>query len=277
MKLPFKRDEGPVAEPGEMSLLEHLTELRKRLIRSILAIVVGAIVVYIFKDQLLGFVVEPYCQFQRENTARADPTALVAAGDCGFLVTNPMESFSVVLTFAGYGGLLLAMPVVLYQIGRFVLPGLYPHEKKMLAPFVVVSAILLALGLIGAYLLLPKALDVLLGFGLDSFEPYYRPSEYLGFFIKMLFAFGFAAQFPLILVFLQMIGIVEPDTLSSNRRFAIVGVVILGAIVTPTGDPFMLSVISIPMYLSYELAIVIGRRMSKRRSITGSTASGVAG
>jgi sec-independent protein translocase protein TatC len=276
MKNPFKRDNEPATPAGEMSLLEHLTELRKRLIRSILAIVVGAIVVYIFKDQLLGFVSEPYCEFRQEN-ASGDSGVLGSGGDpCGFLVTNPMESFSVVLTFAGYGGLMLAMPVVLYQIGRFVLPGLYPHEKKMLAPFVIVSAVLLALGMIGAYLLLPKALDVLLGFGLDSFEPYYRPSEYLGFFIKMLFAFGFAAQFPLILVFLQMIGIVDPQTLSSNRRFAIVGVVILGAIVTPTGDPFMLSVISVPMYLSYEIAIVIGKRMVKRRSIAGSTASGVA-
>ncbi len=269
MKNPFKRDKEPATPAGEMSLLEHLTELRKRLIRSILAIAIGAIVVYIFKDRLLGFVVEPYCQFQLE--------AIPDQETCVFLLTNPMESFSVVLTFAGYGGLLLATPVVLYQIGRFVLPGLYPHEKKMLAPFVVISAILLAIGLVSAYLLLPKALDVLLGFGLDSFEPFYRPSEYLGFFIKMLFAFGFAAQFPLILVFLQLIGIVEPQTLSSNRRFAIVGVVILGAIVTPTGDPFMLSVISVPMYLSYEIAIVIGKRMVKRRSIAGSTASGVAG
>jgi sec-independent protein translocase protein TatC len=268
MKNPFKRDNEPATPAGEMSLLEHLTELRKRLIRSILAIVVGAIVVYIFKDRLLGFVVEPYCEFQQEATELEE---------CRFLLRSPMESFSVVLTFAGYGGLMVAMPVVLYQIGRFVLPGLYPQEKKMLAPFVIISAVLLALGMIGAYLLLPKALDVLLSFGLDSFAPLYSPAEYLGFFIKMLFAFGVAAQFPLILVFLQMIGIVEPQTLSSNRRFAIVGVVILGAIVTPTGDPFMLSVISVPMYLSYEIAIVIGKRMVKRRSIAGSTASGVAG
>ena len=268
MKIPFKGTNQPETQAGEMSLLEHLTELRKRLIRSVLAIVVGAIVVYIFKDRLLGFVVEPYCEFQQQATDLEE---------CSFLLRSPMESFSVVLTFAGYGGLLLATPVVLYQIGRFVLPGLYPQEKKVLAPFVVISAVLLAIGMVSAYLLLPKALDVLLGFGLDSFEPLYSPAEYLGFFIKMLFAFGFAAQFPLILVFLQMIGIVEPETLGSNRRFAIVGVVILGAIVTPTGDPFMLSVISVPMYLSYEISSLIGRRMAKRRSLTGSTSPGMAG
>lgn len=275
MKNPFRSKGEPEIPPGEMSLIEHLAELRKRLIRAILAVVVGAIVVYIFKDRLLGFVTEPYCQFQQANTP-SNGTAL-NTNECGFLVTDPMESFSVVLTFAGYGGLMLATPVVLYQIGRFVLPGLYPHEKKMLFPFVTISAVLLAIGMVSAYLLLPKALDVLLSFGLDSFEPYYRPSEYLGFFIKMLFAFGFAAQFPVILVFLQMIGVVSPESLAGNRRLAIVVVVIVAAIVTPTGDPFMLSVLSVPMYLSYEIAILIGKRMVKRRLTPGSTPPGLAG
>ncbi|MEM7273732.1 MAG: twin-arginine translocase subunit TatC [Actinomycetota bacterium] len=255
MKLPnpFKRgDDGPEIPPGEMTLLGHLTELRKRLIRSVLAIVVGAMVVWGFNERILDFLQEPYCEFQEEN-----------GRECELLVTAPLEGFGVVLTLAGYGGLILALPVVLYQLARFVLPGLYPHEKRALLPMFLASIVLLAAGVTTAYLLLPRALGVLQEFGSDSFVALFRPSEYLGFLVKMVFAFGIAAEFPLVLIFLQKIGIVQTETLAKNRRFAAVGVVILGAIITPTGDPFSLIVLSVPMYLFYEIAIIIGKRMKK--------------
>ncbi|MEL6984830.1 MAG: twin-arginine translocase subunit TatC, partial [Actinomycetota bacterium] len=160
-----------------------------------------------------------------------------------------------------YGGLILATPIVLYQLGRFVMPGLYPHERKALIPFVLISVLLLAGGMIVAYLLLPRALSVLSDFGSDTFVSFFSPREYLGFFVKMLFAFGVAAELPLVLIFLQKVGVVKPDTLARNRRLAIVAVVILGAIITPTGDPFTLAVITIPMYLFYEIAILVGKRI----------------
>jgi sec-independent protein translocase protein TatC len=268
VKNPFKRSQPDDGELGEMTLLGHLTELRKRLIRSVATIIVAAIVVFIFRDGLLHFLEQPYCDFLLERTE---------VDECRFLITNPLQPLSVALTLSGYGGLILALPVVLYQIGRFVMPGLYPHEKRMLIPFIVASILLLALGMISAYLLMPKALSVLQNFGIESFTPLYTPGEYIGFFVKMLFAFGFAAEFPLILVFLQMVGVVRPDTLASNRRMAVVAVVILGAVITPTGDPFMLAVVSVPMYVSYEIAIIIGRRLTRHRLADGPASTGLVG
>lgn len=251
MRLPFRRSKRPETPAGEMTLLGHLVELRTRLIRSAIAVFIGAMVVWGFRKRILEFLEAPYCDFQFNNGAE----------ECLFIQTAPLEGFSVALTLAGYGGLILALPVILYQMGRFVLPGLYPHEKRALIPMFVASIVLLAGGMTLAYLLLPRALEVLQDFGSDSFAAFFKPSEYLGFFVKMLFAFGVAAEFPLVLIFLQRIGVVSPDTLAKNRRFAAVGVVILGALITPTGDPFTLVVLSVPMYLFYEIAILIGKRM----------------
>jgi sec-independent protein translocase protein TatC len=233
-----------------MTLIGHLTELRTRLIRAVLAVTVAAIVVYAFFDPIFDLLQEPYCEFQ-ETESRT----------CELLVLAPLDSFNVRLTLAGYGGLILATPVVLYQLGRFVLPGLYPHEKKALIPFIAISVVLLAGGMVVAYLLMPRALSVLEGFGSDTFVSFFSPNEYLGFFVKMLFAFGIAAELPLVLVFLQKIGLVKPETLARNRRIAVVAVVVLGAVITPTGDPFTLAVITVPMYIFYEIAILVGKRM----------------
>jgi sec-independent protein translocase protein TatC len=251
MKLPFGREGKASSEPaGEMTLIGHLTELRTRLIRSVLAVTVAAIVVYAFYDPIFSLLQDPYCQFQAGE-----------GRECELLVTAPLESFNVRLTLAGYGGLILATPIVLYQLGRFVMPGLYPHERKALIPFVAISVLLLAAGMVVAYLLMPRALSVLEGFGSDTFVSFFSPSAYLGFFVKMLFAFGVAAELPLVLIFLQKVGVVKPETLAKNRRIAVVAVVVLGAVITPTGDPFTLAVITIPMYLFYEIAILVGKRL----------------
>jgi len=253
MKVPFRGEQKPKVDPGDMTLLGHLVELRTRLIRSAIAVFVGAMVVWGFRKRILNFLEAPYCEFQLNNGQER----------CELLQTAPLEGFSVALTLAGYGGLLLALPVVLYQMGRFVLPGLYPHEKRALIPMFVASIVLLAGGMTLAYLLLPRALEVLQDFGSDSFVALFRPSEYLGFFVKMLFAFGVAAEFPLVLIFLQRIGVLSPETLANNRRIAAVGVIILGAVITPTGDPLTLVVLSVPMYLFYEVAILFGKRMRR--------------
>lgn len=241
---------------AEMTLLGHLTELRKRLIWSVLAVVAGAIIVFTFRTAILNFMIDPYCDFLL-TTSEAE--------ECRLLNTGPIEAFSVVLTVSGYGGILLALPVVLYHLGRFVMPGLYPHEKRMLFPFIAASVVLLGLGTVSAYLLMPRTLAVLQGFGVESFEALYTPNEYFSFFVKMLLAFGLAAEFPLILIFLQLVGVVKPDQLAGNRRIAIVVIVVLAAIITPTGDPFNLAIVTIPMYLFYEISIVVGRMLLRRR------------
>ncbi len=250
LKNPFRRKAKPSIPPGEMTLVGHLTELRTRLIRSVIAIVVAAIVIFIFFKPIFGLLQDPYCQFRLDD-----------GQPCELIVTSPLESFNVQLTLAGYGGLILALPVILYQMGRFVLPGLYPNERRALLPFAAISMVLMLIGMASAYFMLPRALAVLAEFGSETFVEFFRPSEYLSFFVKMLLAFGIATQLPLVLIFLQKVGMVKPETLAGNRRIAIVAVVFLGAVITPTGDPFTLAVISIPMYVFYEIAIVLGKRM----------------
>ncbi len=237
---------------GQMTLMEHLNELRTRIIRSVAAVLVGAIAVFIFHNTIFDFLSEPYCAIRAEN-------------DCKFIATGALDPFSVKMTLAGYGGLILALPVILYQLGKFVLPGLYPSEKKLLYPFVIVSVVLLAAGMSVAYLFMPRALEVLIGIGGDRFEPFFEAKAYLGFLVKMLLAFGLAFELPVILVFLQLVGVLKTETLRKNRRIAVVAVVILGAVITPTGDPITLMVVSVPMYLFYEISMIIGGQMTKRR------------
>lgn len=260
MRNPLRRESKPPTPEADMTLVGHLGELRTRLIRSVIAIVVGAIIVYIFNRQIFEFLADPYCNLQEAE-----------GGECQFLIRSPTENFSVVLSLSGYGGLLLALPVILYQLGRFVLPGLYPNERKVLLPFFAASVILLAAGMTGGYLLMPKTLDVLQSFGPESFTELFSPSDYISFFIKMLLAVGIAAELPLVLIFLQLVGVVSTDVLRKNRRIAIVAVVILSAIVTPTGDPFTLGVLAVPMYLFYEVSLIIGGRMTKNRQLASTS------
>ena len=238
---------------GEMTMLEHLSELRTRLIRSVIAVAVGAVVVWLLFDPIFDLITEPYCRIRPED-------------NCTFLATSPLTGFSTRLTLAGYGGLILALPVVLYQLARFVLPGLYPNERRLVIPFVCASVVLLLVGIGVAHLAMPRALEVLLSFGGDRFEAFFAPGEYLSFFVKMVLAFGLAFELPVVLVFLQMAGILPTAVLRRNRRIAVVAVVAGGALITPTGDPFNLAIIAIPMYVFYEISIIIGGRLTRARS-----------
>ncbi len=246
-----------VSNEAEMSIMSHLGELRTRLIRSVIAIIVCVVLVWFLFDRIFGFLKAPYCDYK---TAQGD--------ECDFLLTSITEAFSTQLSLSGWGGLVLATPVILYQLARFIMPGLYPGERRALLAFIPVSVFLMFAGMSTAYFLMPKAIEVLLGFGdAESFQPLLSPKGYVGFFVKMLFAFGVSFQLPVVLVFLQKVGLVKPETLRNNRRYAAVLVVAAGAVITPTGDPFTLAVISIPMYLFYEFSILIGTRI-KTRSIT---------
>ncbi len=252
MKFRIGRKDAEDEPKQDLSMVGHLKELRTRLIRSVIAVAIGAIVVWIWFNPIFTFLSEPYCNLRPED-------------NCSFLVTDPLGEFNVRVTVSGYGGLIMALPVIFYQIGRFVLPGLYPNEKKVMVPFLVASVVLLAAGIVVAYLFLPRALEVLAELGTDRFESFFTPNEYMSFFIKMLLAFGLAFELPIVLIFLQLVGVVQTQTLRKNRRIAVVVVVILGAIITPTGDPFTLLVLSAPMYLFYEISMIIGGRMTKNR------------
>jgi len=253
-------------QAGEMTLIEHLTELRTRIIKSVIAVGIGAIVCLIFNGQIIDAIVEPYCSALPED----DPNRIITQENCALVQTQPLEGFSLVLTIAGYGGLILAIPVVLWQAWQFIVPGLYPHEKRFAVPFVFFGALLFFFGSGLAFWSIPRALQFLLDIG--GFEPLLAPGPYIAFVIKMLVAFGIGFQFPLVLIMLQMIGVVNQQQLRAGRRYAIVGIVVLVAILTPSGDPTTLTILSIPMYIFYESAIIWGwlrdRRNKKKTPAT---------
>ncbi len=246
-----------------MSLVEHLSELRSRLIKSVMAVVICSAGILVFQNPVFRFLSEPYCSIAPQDVA---DTRTGGVKTCVFLATSPLEQFDVLLSLAGWGGLILALPVIFYQMARFVLPGLYPNEKRAILPFLGAAIALLFIGITVAYLFLPRSLQVLASIGDESrFSQFYTANEYLSFFIKMILAFGIAFEFPLVLVFLQMIGLVRTETLRHQRRIAVVFVVIAAAIITPTGDPFTLGVIAVPMYFFYEASLIIGGRLTRKQ------------
>ena len=165
---------------------------------------------------------------------------------------------------AGYGGLTLAIPVLLWQAWRFIAPGLYRRERRWAIPFVLAGVILFAAGVLLAYWTIPRALSFLAHIGGPDLVTVFSPAKYLSFVVKMTVAFGLAFEFPLFLVFLQMIGVIKTQQLRAGRRYAIVGIVALVAVLTPSGDPLTLLILSIPMLFFYEFAIVFGRIRERR-------------
>ncbi len=243
-------EKDPSDDEGRMTMIEHLTELRRRLIVSFIAVGVGAIACWFLYFEIFDLLVRPYCEVQ-EN--------------CDLLVTRPLEPFNVRLTVAGYGGVALAIPVILFQFWRFIAPGLYSHEKRYALPFVFGGVLLFFCGAGLAYWSIPRALEFLNEIGGEDFVTMFSPAPYLSFVIKMVVAFGIAFQFPIILIFLQILGILQYHTLVGGRQYAIVGIVVLVAIITPSGDPFTLMILSVPMWLFYEISIGFGW-MRERRS-----------
>ena len=158
------------------------------------------------------------------------------------------------MKLALYGGIALAMPVILWQIWRFVTPGLYAHEKRYAIPFIVSALTLFVLGAGLAYYTLPRALEFLIDIGGDdNFVTAFAPGKYFTLITYMMLAFGIGFEFPILLIFLQMAGIVTPQQLAALRRYAIVGICVLVAVITPSGDPISMLMLSVPMIVFYEV------------------------
>lgn len=232
---------------GEMTVVEHLGELRRRMIISIIALVVGAVVVFAIFNWLMGFLVEPY----REITDRE------------LIFTGTAEAFTTRLKVATYGGFVLASPVILWQLWRFVTPALNPSEKRYAIPFVASALFFFLLGAFVAWITFPRALDFLLNIGGDELEPFIAAGSYVSLLSLMLVAFGVAFEFPVLMVFLLIARVITVRQLSRWRRYAIVGIFAAAAIITPSQDPYSLLLMAVPLCLFYESAILIGRIMRR--------------
>ena len=254
------------ADAGRMTLVEHLAELRSRLIKAILALTLGAAVGFLLYEPVLDVLVEPYCDVKADQVDATEEAADRGseAGGCDLVVTDPLESFSIRLKLSTYLGLLLASPVIFWQVWRFITPGLYAREKRLAIPFVASAFLLFTLGAVTAWLTFPKTLQFFAAFGGDSLTLLYTPGKYLGLLTTMMLIFGLAFLFPIFLIFLQLAGILSWRRLSSWRRYAIVLIFLAGAIITPSGDPITLVAVAVPMVLFYEASILIGRFVLKR-------------
>jgi sec-independent protein translocase protein TatC len=256
MRLPtFRRDRATTPEDGAMPLVAHLAELRRRLMIVVAAVGIGMVVAFFLYNRTLHFLVSPYCHVKHQRQP---------GSSCRLVVTDPLESFSIRLKLAGYLGLLFASPVVLWQLWRFITPGLHDREKRYAVPFVLASIVLFLLGAALALATFPKALDFFASFGGQSLELLYTPGKYLGLLVVMMLIFGLAFELPVILVFLELAGVLSWRQLASVRRYAIVGIFVVDAIITPSGDPITLIAMAVPMCLFYEASILIGRFAIRR-------------
>jgi sec-independent protein translocase protein TatC len=184
--------------------------------------------------------------------------------DCRLVVTDPLEGFSTRIKLSAYIGLLLALPVVLWQLWRFITPGLNPNERRYAVPFILCSVALFGLGAVLALWTFPKTLEFFAAFGGDQLELLYTPSKYIGLLVMMMLIFGLGFEFPVVLVALQAAGVLHWRTLASWRRYAVVGIFVIDAVITPSGDPVTLLAMAVPMVLFYEGAILLGRFVLRR-------------
>lgn len=242
-------EEPELDDPGErMPLVDHLTELRRRLVISVLALVVGAIVGFVIYNHVLNVLISPYREVTKNDK---------------FVFFDPLEAFATRLKVSAWTGGFLASPVVLWQLWRFITPGLHKKEKRYAIPFVFSSIVLFAMGAAVALITFKPALRFLIGVGGDNLTPLFSASKYLSLVILMIIAFGIAFEFPIVLVFLELAGVVSSRRLRKWRRPAIVIIVAVAAVITPSQDPYSLFAMAGPMYIFYEGSILIGRLLKK--------------
>lgn len=238
-----------------MSLMEHLVELRSRIVKCAIAVAIGAAVGWLVYPAVFDVLVRPLVKLSEDPNVSEKLISL-----------DPLEVFFLRVKMSAYIGLILTMPFLLLQLWKFIAPGLYQNERRYATAFVFSATLLFLLGAAIAYFTLPAALEFLQSLGGDNIQYQYSPQKYLMLIVYMMVAFGVGFQFPIVVVFLQLVGVVTPQQLASFRRFAIVIIFVVAAVITPSADPISLFALSLPMCVFYEVSILIGRIVKRRRA-----------
>ncbi len=231
---------------GQMTLLEHLSELRSRLVKASIAVLVTTAISFLFSQQLVAFLAIPLGGLDKMQAI------------------DVTENIGVFMRVSLIGGMVLAMPVIVYQTIRFIVPGLTREERRYLWVIVPLASLLFLLGVSFSYfVMLPAAVPFLIGFLDIPTRP--RPQTYFGFVSQLMFWIGVSFEMPLILAFLSRLGIITPQLLSKYRRYAIVFIAVLAAAITPTVDPVNMMLVMAPLVILYEFGIILSRFTYRQR------------
>jgi sec-independent protein translocase protein TatC len=246
----------PVGADGRMALSDHLRELRARLLKAALVLVLSFAVALFFYDTLLELVLAPYNDARRDLGASVQTDAYVK-GATGPLLLQ--------LKLCGVAAVVVSSPYWLYQIWGFIVPGLHAHERKWSKVFAAVAGPLFFLGVGTGYYVLPKGLEVLIGFTPSSLANLVEFGEYFSFLTRMLLVFGIGFEIPLFVVMLNLAGIVSGKAIGRHRPWIIIGTVLFAAVATPSTDPFGMLMLAVPMLLLFVVAEVLARFLDRVR------------
>jgi sec-independent protein translocase protein TatC len=247
---------GTAPETGVMTLAEHLQELRRRLWVFLAGAAIASIAAWFMYNPLIHFMASPYRDFLLHHPAKD-----VSSGN--LVTSGPLEGFTTRLTITAYVGLVLSAPLGLWELWHFVVPGLRGREKRYVGSFMVAAVALFALGVATAVLVFPKGIAWLIGVSGQGVAPLYSPSKYFGLYAFCCVVFGVAFTYPVVLVFLELVGVVSSARLRKWRRYAIVAIIAVAAFITPTSDPFSFLAMAVPLLVFYEASIAIGRLLKR--------------
>jgi sec-independent protein translocase protein TatC len=245
-----------------MSLIAHLKELRNRVAKALLALLVATAISFWWYEHGLGeFIRAPYCGLDENLRYGGDD-----AGGCGLLITDVFGGVFIRLKVSFLAGAVISAPFWLYQLWAFITPGLKRNEKRYGIGFVVISTLLFALGAFLAYVSLAKGLQLLLSLAGDGVVVALTAPDYIGFILSLLVAFGVSFEVPLIAIGLNLVGVLSHEVLSRSRRWIFFLTIVFAAFVTPTQDPFTMLLMAGPMIVLFEIAIQVARVVDKRRA-----------
>jgi sec-independent protein translocase protein TatC len=252
-------DDEAVTSADTMTLTEHLAELRVRIIRSALAVAIGMVLIIAFYDQVLDFLLQPYVDLcTRKPEDFCDPE---------LFIFSPTEGLATRVRVGLYGGIIVALPVLLWQTWRFIVPALNKKEKKWAIPILLTSVVLFVAGGALAYFSIGQALDFLIGWAGDDVGQVFSVQSYVSLIGLMIFAFGIGFMLPVFVFGLQAVGVVTPKRLLASWRIALVVIAIIAAVITPSGDPVTMAMLGVPMFVLYFLSILLGWLVVRRRPV----------